>query len=165
MGIPDTEFYNAIQSFQGAAKRLQLINKNDLTNIYLDFAHSPSKLKATVNAVKEQFPERKLIACMELHTFSSLNHNFLDQYKGSMNSADVPIVYFDPKAIEHKKLPQISISQVKKAFKNPDILVYNQINDLEKRLLNEKWKNKNLLLMSSGNFSGMDIPSLTKAIL
>src|ERR1035437_4321590 len=116
IGVTDEQFYLAIQTFTGAAKRLEVVKKNDVTAVYKDFAHSPSKLKATTQAVKKQFPDRKLIACMELHTFSSLNENFLKEYGGSMALADEAIVYFNPHTIEHKKLKPITEEQVKQAF-------------------------------------------------
>src|SRR5690606_31894107 len=102
--------------FKGAAKRLELIAKNDTCNGYKDFAHSPSKLKATVSAVKQQFPNRKLVACMELHTFSSLKKDFLPQYNGAMEEADIALVYFSPEVVAHKKLEIISAETVEKAF-------------------------------------------------
>jgi UDP-N-acetylmuramate: L-alanyl-gamma-D-glutamyl-meso-diaminopimelate ligase len=165
IGVSDKEFYSAISGFKGAAKRLQLINKNESIAVYLDFAHSPSKLKATIKAVKEQYPEKKLVACMELHTFSSLNKHFLTQYVGTMNRADMAIVFYDPKTIEHKKLPVITINEVKQAFGNKKILVYTSVNDLKAYLEKSKWENTNLLLMSSGNFSGMDIQEVSNKIL
>ncbi len=165
LGISEVKFYNALQSFKGAAKRLQLIKKNDFTNIYLDFAHSPSKLKATINAMIEQFPKRKLIACFELHTFSSLNKDFLNHYSKSMDLPDVSIVYFDPKTIEHKKLPEISNKEVKKAFSNNNLIIFNSIEILKDYLIKQNWKNTNLLLMSSGNFSGLEIEKIANRII
>jgi UDP-N-acetylmuramate: L-alanyl-gamma-D-glutamyl-meso-diaminopimelate ligase len=159
-GISDKEFYNAIQSFKGAAKRLELIAKTDFTSVYKDFAHSPSKLKATVEAVSQQYPDRELVACMELHTFSSLSSNFLDHYKNCMDNAHQPIVYFNPHTIAHKKLPAITAEQVKEAFGNTALIVYTDSAELEKKLLSINWKNKNLLMMSSGNFDGMDLAFL-----
>jgi UDP-N-acetylmuramate: L-alanyl-gamma-D-glutamyl-meso-diaminopimelate ligase len=163
-GISDKEFYTAIQSFKGAAKRLELIAKTDFTAVYKDFAHSPSKLKATVDAVSQQFPDRELVACMELHTFSSLSSNFLDHYKNCMDKAHYPIVYFNPHTIAHKKLPAITIEQVKEAFGNPGLSVYTDSTELEKKLLSINWKNKNLLMMSSGNFDGIDLASLAAKV-
>ena len=164
-GIQDEDFYESIQSFTGAAKRLELVSKNDVTAVYKDFAHSPSKLKATTEAVKKQFPDRKLIACMELHTFSSLNQDFLDQYKGSMDLADEAIVYFNPHTIAHKKLKPITIEQVKKAFARESILVVNESQEVVSTLLKMDFTDKNLLLMSSGNFDGMDFKELGNRIL
>lgn len=93
LGIDDHSFLKAIASYKGAAKRLQKITENPGSVAYLDFAHSPSKLKATIEAVRQQYPDKKLLACMELHTFSSLNADFLPQYKGCMASADQAVVF------------------------------------------------------------------------
>ena len=163
--ITDDMFYKAISSFGGAAKRLQLLNSNEHTNVYLDFAHSPSKLKATISAVKEQFKDRELIACMELHTFSSLKEEFLPQYNGSMSPADKAFVYFSPDTVKHKRLKEITPEQVKKAFNSDNVTVYTNTEKLQEDLLALDFKNKNLLLMSSGNFHGIDFKSFSKKIL
>jgi len=163
--ITDEMFYEAISSFGGAAKRLQLLNSNKNTNVYLDFAHSPSKLKATISAVKEQFTNRKLIACMELHTFSSLKKEFLPQYNGSMSPADKAFVYFSPDTVKHKRLKKISVEQVKQAFNSDNVKVYTDTKELQKDLLAINFKDKNLLLMSSGNFHGIDFKSFSKKII
>ncbi len=165
MGITDDEFIGVITQFSGASKRLELIAQNDDTVIYRDFAHSPSKLKATVNAVKEQYPERKVVACMELHTYSSLSQQFLAQYKGSMDKADVPVVFYNHHALELKKLPPITIAEVQSGFDNEKLLVLNDKDVFEKFLLNNEWKNSVLLLMSSGNFDGLDLHKLKTNIL
>lgn len=155
--INDNQFYEAIQDFKGASKRLELITKNDNTAIYKDFAHSPSKLKATTQAVKKQYPERKLIACMELHTFSSLNKAFLQEYKDSMSAADEAYVYYSNHTIEHKKLTAITPEEVKAAFGSENVTIYNDSDELFKMLQTKDWSNKVLLLMSSGNFDGKDL--------
>jgi UDP-N-acetylmuramate: L-alanyl-gamma-D-glutamyl-meso-diaminopimelate ligase len=160
VGISDGQFYEAIQSFKGAAKRLELVKKNESTAVYKDFAHSPSKLKATTQAVKKQFPNRKLIACMELHTFSSLNENFLNEYQGSMALADEAFVYYNPHTIEHKKLKAISEEQVNQAFGGSNLKVYTNSKNLLSDLLKIDFKDKNLLMMSSGNFDGIDFKDL-----
>ncbi|MFY9309996.1 MAG: Mur ligase family protein [Bacteroidia bacterium] len=165
VGISDTQFYEAIQSFTGAAKRLELIKKNNVTAVYKDFAHSPSKLKATTQAVKKQFPDRKLIACMELHTFSSLNENFLKEYDGAMALADEAFVYFNPHTIEHKKLKPITEAQVKQAFGGNNIKVYTDSKELLNDLLKKDFTTKNLLMMSSGNFDGIDFKELGEKIV
>lgn len=164
IGIPAEQFYEAMKTFKGAAKRLELVYKNEHFNFYKDFAHSPSKLKATTSAVKEQFKERKLVACMELHTFSSLTEEFLNEYKGAMNTADVAIVYFNPHTIEHKKLKAITVDQVKKAFDREDLLVFTQSSDVTSFLKSQNWKNKVLLMMSSGNFDGVDFKALASEL-
>jgi UDP-N-acetylmuramate: L-alanyl-gamma-D-glutamyl-meso-diaminopimelate ligase len=165
LGVGDSRFYKSIQSFKGAARRLECIGKNKHTAVYKDFAHSPSKLKATINAVKQQFPDRKLVACMELHTFSSLNKSFLMEYKGSMNDADVSMVYYNPETIKHKKLAPISISDIKDAFGKDDILVYDKSANVFSMLNSIKWRNTNLLLMTSGNFDGVDLNTVRDKIL
>jgi UDP-N-acetylmuramate: L-alanyl-gamma-D-glutamyl-meso-diaminopimelate ligase len=165
LGVNDDDFFEAIKSFSGASKRLELVKKNSKTALYKDFAHSPSKLTATIKAVKEQFPNSKLFACMELHTFSSLNKEFLAHYRCCMESADVAIVYFSPHTIELKKLPPISIEEVKYAFGGNNIRVYTDSKELLTDLLKENWENKNLLMMSSGNFDGIDFKELADQII
>jgi UDP-N-acetylmuramate: L-alanyl-gamma-D-glutamyl-meso-diaminopimelate ligase len=164
-GIEDSQFYDAISTFKGASKRLQLIGSNDYTSIYIDFAHSPSKLEATVKAVKNHFQERKLVACMELHTFSSLNKKFLENYKGTMNLADAAIIYFNPETLIHKKLEMLSEKEVKDAFGLKRLKVFTDPQRLSEELTSMNWKNKNLLLMSSGDFSGIDINNLATQLL
>lgn len=155
--INDNKFYEAIQSFKGAAKRLELIAKNNTTAIYKDFAHSPSKLKATTAAVKKQYPNRKLIACMELHTFSSLNKAFLSEYHNSMETADEAYVYFSTHTLEHKKLAALSTDEVKEAFGSKNVTVYTNSTELFDMLKTKDWNNSVLLLMSSGNFDGINL--------
>jgi len=163
--IEDGLFYEAIQSFKGAARRLEILAVNSETTIFRDFAHSPSKLNATIEAVKNQFPGRELVACMELHTFSSLKKEFLPQYEGSMKLADRAIVYFNPLTIEHKKLEPISCEMVAAAFGQKDMEVSTDSDVLFEKLRNINWKGKNLLLMSSGTFSGKDLPVFAKSLL
>jgi UDP-N-acetylmuramate: L-alanyl-gamma-D-glutamyl-meso-diaminopimelate ligase len=165
IGISDDIFYTAIQSFKGAAKRLELVYKAPGFNFYKDFAHSPSKLRATTDAVKQQFPNRKVIACMELHTFSSLTEEFLLQYSGSMNLADEAIVYFNPQTIEHKKLKPITTDQVIKCFNRADLMVFTSSSELKDYLKQKNHQNSVLLMMSSGNFDGLDFSSLAKELL
>jgi UDP-N-acetylmuramate: L-alanyl-gamma-D-glutamyl-meso-diaminopimelate ligase len=164
LGISNKNFYNSISSFKGAERRLELLGKNESIAIYKDFAHSPSKLKATISAVRKQYPERKLLACMELHTFSSLNENFLNQYAGSMDDADVAFVYFNPHTVEHKKLKPVTTDIIKNAFKNPDIKVYTDSSALQKDLLSTGSQQLVFLLMSSGNFDGMDMNSFAEKL-
>ena len=165
IGVNDEQFYEAIQSFKGASKRLELVGKNTVCTVYKDFAHSPSKLKATIKAVKEQYPNRTLVACMELHTYSSLSSEFLSHYKDAMRDADVPIVYFNPHAIKLKRLPDISVEQVAEGFSDNRLKVFTDSEKMEKELLDLQWKNKNLLLMSSGNFDGIRFDDFSKKIL
>ncbi|MCX6292103.1 MAG: Mur ligase family protein [Bacteroidetes bacterium] len=164
LGVSKQKFFEAIGTFKGAARRLELLAKNETVSVYKDFAHSPSKLKATTDAVKQQYPGRKIIACMELHTFSSLNDNFLEQYKGSMNRADEAIVYFNPRTIEHKKLSAITEEQVRNAFGNSNLKVITDSVLLKEYLLNMNLKNSVLVMMSSGTFDGLDMESLSQNI-
>lgn len=165
LAIGDAEFLTAMQSFKGAAKRLQLLEKNEKTHIYLDFAHSPSKLKATTSAMKQQFPERKLIAVMELHTFSSLNKDFLPQYKHTMKEADQAVVFFNPEVLKHKQLPEISATDVFKAFDQENLLVMTDSKELVTWLKMQGLSHGNLLIMTSGNFSGVDIKQLASELI
>lgn len=165
LGLSDAQFYDAIQTFEGAAKRLELVYETKNSVFYKDFAHSPSKLKATTAAVKQQFPERKLIACMELHTFSSLNETFLLEYKDAMATADEAIVYFNPHTIAHKKLKEISEQQIIEAFgAGKNLTVYTDVNQLQKHLMEINTQTSNLLMMSSGTFDGMDFKALAEKI-
>ena len=142
-----------------------MIAKNENFSFYKDFAHSPSKVKATIEAVKKQFPDRKLIACLELHTFSSLNENFLKEYSGTMDSADEAIVYFNPHTIEHKKLKPISEQQVKDSFARGSLKVFTDSKLISIFISRQDWKNKNLLMMSSGTFDGMDFKKTGEGII
>ena len=165
LGMKSVDFFSAIRSFKGASKRLELVQKNQSTAIYKDFAHSPSKLKATTSALKNQYPNRKLIACMELHTFSSLNKSFLDQYNGTMQEADLAFVYFNKKTLKHKKLDDLSTEDVKKAFAGENVTVLNSSKEMVNCLLKMKWEQQNLLLMSSGNFDGIQFAELAEKII
>ena len=160
LGISDEDFYNTISSFGGASNRLELIKETSSSVVYKDFAHSPSKLRATTSALKKQFPDRQLVACMELHTFSSLNKEFLKQYDGSMREADIAIIYYSPETLKHKKLEAISKNEVITAFNSNNIEVITDSTYLLNRLKDISWKNKNLLLMSSGNFGGLDLKNI-----
>lgn len=165
IGISTEQFFEAVGSFIGAAGRLEKVKENGAGVVFKDFAHAPSKVKATVKAVKEIYPSRDLVACFELHTYSSLNKNFLPQYRDSLKGAQVPIIYFNPDKVKEKNLPPISADDITSAFANNGISVFTDVNQLEAYLLKQTWKNKNLLLMSSGNFGGLDITSLADRIL
>jgi len=165
LGVSSPDFYEYITTFKGAARRLELLAEADGTHIYKDFAHSPSKLKATIHAVKTQFPQRKLLALIELHTFSSLNKDFLTEYAHSMDEADEAIVFIDEHTFEQKKIEPYPAEVVKMAFLRNDLLVFNQSQKLENYLNELPMQNKNILLMSSGNFGGMDLNKLTESIL
>lgn len=164
LGLSDAQFYEAIQSFKGAARRLELVYKNENFAFYKDFAHSPSKLKATTQAVKQQFGQRHIIACMELHTFSSLNETFLAEYKGAMNDADEAIVYFNPHTIAHKKLKPITEQQVFDYFGREDLKVFTDSQSLQDYLKAKSLKHNVLLMMSSGNFDGIDFKHLSSQL-
>jgi UDP-N-acetylmuramate: L-alanyl-gamma-D-glutamyl-meso-diaminopimelate ligase len=156
-GVDAVSFYETITTFRGAARRLELVSRENDKVIFRDFAHSPSKLKATIEAVKEQFPDWKILGCMELHTFSSLSEDFLKQYRDSMKSADIPVVYFNPHTLEHKKLPPLSSEQVKSAFYDNRINVFTDSKKL-KDFIKQNFEPKTvLLLMSSGTFDGMAV--------
>jgi UDP-N-acetylmuramate: L-alanyl-gamma-D-glutamyl-meso-diaminopimelate ligase len=165
IGISNEQFYLAISSFKGASRRLELIVKNENFSFYKDFAHSPSKVKATIEAVKKQFPSRSLTACLELHTFSSLNENFLKEYAGTMDAADEAIVYFNPHTIEHKKLKAISEEQVKDSFGRKSLKVITDSKLISQYLFEQNWKDTNLLMMSSGTFDGMDFKKIGEEII
>ena len=164
IGISNDEFYTAIKSFKGAARRLELLSESNQFAVFRDFAHSPSKLKATLEAVRKQFPERKLIACMELHTFSSLNENFLEEYNGTMDEAEVAVVYFNPKTIEHKKLPPITSEKIFSSFGRSDIKIMNDSIQLMNYLNSEDKQQVVYLMMSSGTFDGLDLKSFAERL-
>ena len=163
-GISSADFYSYITTFKGAARRLELVGKNETASLFKDFAHSPSKLSATIHAVKTQFPERKLIACIELHTFSSLNKEFLAEYAGTMDQADEAIVFIDNKTFEQKKMEPYPAETVAEAFARP-IIFFNQPVALKAYLERIELLNANLLMMSSGNFGGIDLIELKNKIL
>lgn len=156
MGINDEQFYEAITSFKGAARRLETIDNSNGIEAFRDFAHAPSKVKATVEAVKESYPNKRVIACLELHTFSSLNINFMDQYAGSMDSADVSFVYFNPQVVAHKKLPELNVADIQQKFGNSNIQVFDNNNPLIETIKENLVKDDVLLIMSSGSFDGID---------
>lgn len=161
LGISTKDFYAAMQTFKGASKRLEIFKKNADHFIFRDFAHAPSKVKATVDAVKEQYPDKKLIACLELHTFSSLNKSFLPQYADTMQKADIKIIYINPHALELKKLPPLPVHELKNYFNDPDLIVINVSETLLQTIQNLNLVNSNILLMSSGNFDNLDFTILT----
>ncbi len=164
--VSDKEFFEAISSFKGANKRLEKIAEDSDTIIFRDFAHSPSKLTATIEAVKNQFSDRDLVACIELHTFSSVNKNFIKEYKNSMQHADLKIVFIDETNLMQKKVSPISEREIKEAFNDNDILYFTNSLVLERYLLELNIPKKyNILFMSSGNFGGIDLVTMTKKIL
>ncbi len=165
LSITKDDFYQAIQSFKGTDVRLDLLGKSDNTSVYLDYAHAPSKVVASTLAVKEQFPDRELVACLELHTFSSLTKHFLTNYKDGLRFANFPVVYFNPRTIEHKRLDPITEEDVKAGFGSENMMVFTDATRLEAWLKDQKWKYKNLLLMSSGTFDNLDLNALSNHVL
>lgn len=164
LGIESEKFDAAISSFNGAARRLELLFESGNTHVYKDFAHSPSKLVATIEAVKGQFPNRSLVACIELHTFSSLNKEFLSQYAGTMTSADIKIVFIDVKTFLHKQMTPFNQNDVRLAFNDKELLFFDNKDALNDYLNELDFKDKNLLLMSSGNFDGLDLVKLAREL-
>ncbi|NCI50373.1 peptidoglycan synthetase [Sediminibacterium roseum] len=164
LGISAQDFVAGIANFTGAAKRLELLGANETTNVYRDFAHAPSKVKATIEAVKQQYPNRKLIGILELHTFSSLNEQFMSEYKGAMDKADVAIVFYSRHALELKRMPFLPAEKVYEGFGKEGLLVMNDKEDLWKWLKAQSYANTNLVLMSSGNYDGLDMLTFAAGI-
>lgn len=160
MGIDEEDFYEAIASFSGASKRLEKIAESKKAVIFKDFAHSPSKVMATTNAVKQQYPNRKLLACLELHTYSSLDPEFLKEYRKALDSADVAVVYFSPEAVENKKLKPITKEQIFEAFDRRDLIVFTNSEEFQGFLKDQSFEQVVLLLMSSGNYGGLDFQEI-----
>lgn len=164
MGVDEDDFYEAIATFKGASKRLEKIAENSSTVIFKDFAHSPSKVEATTKAVKEQYCERTVLACLELHTYSSLNAEFLKLYKGTLESADKAVVFYSPHAVEIKKLEKVSAQQIAGAFERDDLIIYTNPAEFKEFLFSQNLDNTALLLMSSGNYGGLDFEELKQLV-
>lgn len=164
MGIDEADFYEAIASFKGASKRLEKIAESSQSVIYKDFAHSPSKVKATTTALKNQFPNRTLLACLELHTYSSLNPQFLTEYKNALDAADVAVVYYAPESLVIKRLEPISKEQIAESFEREDLIIFTEPEAFKNYILEQNFKDLSLLLMSSGNYGGLDFESLRELI-
>ncbi|MEM6526221.1 MAG: Mur ligase family protein, partial [Bacteroidota bacterium] len=164
IGITEDQFYQAITSFEGASKRLERIAENDRSAVYKDYAHAPSKVRASTLALREQYPERDLVACLELHTFSSLTKDFLKQYKGAMKFSYKPIVYFNPATIAHKGLEPITNDDILNAFDERSLKVFDNRDKLLEYLRDQNWKDKNLVMMTSGTFDHLDLDSLKSII-
>jgi UDP-N-acetylmuramate: L-alanyl-gamma-D-glutamyl-meso-diaminopimelate ligase len=164
MGIDEEDFYEAIASFKGASKRLEKITENKQTVIFKDFAHSPSKVQATTEAVKKQYAQKDLIACLELHTYSSLNAQFLGEYKGALDKADKAVVFYSPHAVKIKQLYAVTKEQIAHAFDRDDLIIYTDPEDFKAFIFSLDLNNKAIILMSSGNYGGLDfeeVKSLT----
>jgi UDP-N-acetylmuramate: L-alanyl-gamma-D-glutamyl-meso-diaminopimelate ligase len=164
LGINAADFIRVMNNFTGASKRLELLASNEHINVYRDFAHAPSKVKATVEAVKQQYPGRKLFAILELHTFSSLNEAFMQQYKGAFDKVDKGVVFYSRHALELKRMPDLSADKVLEGFAKEGLVVINERAALELWLKEQNFTNSNILLMSSGNYDGIDIFSFAKEI-
>jgi len=164
MGIDEDDFYEAIATFTGASKRLEKIAESENSVAYKDFAHSPSKVEATTKAVKAQYPNRSLVACLELHTYSSLNATFLKEYKGALDAADVAVVFYSPEAVNIKKLVAVTHAQIADAFKRDDLVIYTNPEDFKAFLFEQNFDDKALLLMSSGNYGGLDFDAVKQMI-
>ncbi len=160
MGIDEDDFYEAIATFKGASKRLEKIAEGKSSVAYKDFAHSPSKVAATTTAVKEQYPDHKLIACLELHTYSSFNPEFLKEYKGALNAADEAVIFFLPESVAIKKLDAVTPDQITDAFQRKDIKIFTDAVSFHAYVNNADYNNTTLLLMSSGNYGGLDLNSI-----
>ena len=164
MGIDEDDFFEAISTFKGASKRLEKIAESKTSVAYKDFAHSPSKVSATTQAVKEQYLDRTLLACLELHTYSSLNAEFLKEYKGALDAADKAVVFYSPHAVEIKKLKEVTHQQIATAFERDDLIIYTNPQEFKDYLFKQEFDNKTLLLMSSGNYGGLDFEDV-KALI
>ena len=164
MGIDEADFYEAIATFKGASKRLEKIAEGKGKVAYKDFAHSPSKVSATTKAVKNQYPDRKLIACLELHTYSSLNAEFLKEYEGALESADVAVVFYSPDAVKIKQLEEVTYDQIAQSFKRDDLVIYTNPTEFKDFLFSQNFDNSALLLMSSGNYGGLNFDEV-KALI
>ena len=164
MGIDEDDFYEAIASFSGASKRLEKIAENNTSVIFKDFAHSPSKVSATTKALKKQYENRTLFACLELHTYSSLNAAFLEEYRGALDAADKAVVFYSPDAVKIKKLDAVTSAQIAKAFQREDLIIYTNPQEFKAFLFAENLKNTALVLMSSGNYGGLDFEEVKQLV-
>ncbi|WP_026999195.1 UDP-N-acetylmuramate--L-alanine ligase [Eisenibacter elegans] len=165
LGVTEEQFYEAIQSFRGAANRLEKVAESEQTIIFKDFAHAPSKLRATAQAVKQQYPQHHLVGCLELHTFSSLNKEFLQQYYNTFKAADTALIYYSPETVAHKKLEEISPEDIQKAFNHKNLQIFTDIEALKATLLGQDWNDKVLLMMSSGSFDQLNLEALANQII
>jgi len=164
MGVDEDDFYEAIASFSGASKRLEKVAENNSTVFFKDFAHSPSKVEATTKAVKEQYSERTVVACLELHTYSSLNAEFLAEYKGALDAADKAVVFYSPHAVKIKQLEEVTAQQIATAFEREDLIIYTNPEEFKEFLFSLNLEKTAVVLMSSGNYGGLDFESVKKLV-
>ncbi|MGJ8659542.1 UDP-N-acetylmuramate--L-alanine ligase [Cellulophaga fucicola] len=164
IGIDEDDFYEAIGTFKGASKRLEKIAQGKTSVAYKDFAHSPSKVAATTKAVKEQYTSRKVIACLELHTYSSLNAEFLKEYSGALDAADEAVVFYSPDAVKIKQLDEVTEEQIANAFNRSNLKIYTNPVAFKEYLFKSDFNNSVLLLMSSGNYGGLDFNELKEVV-
>jgi UDP-N-acetylmuramate: L-alanyl-gamma-D-glutamyl-meso-diaminopimelate ligase len=160
MGVDEDDFYEAIASFSGASKRLEEVAETENCHVFKDYAHSPSKVKATTEAVKAQFPNKTLLVCFELHTYSSLTASFLKEYKSALNDADEAVIFYSEKALEIKRMAKLSSDQIQNAFGRDDLTVFTNAENFKTYLKDKTFNNHVLLLMSSGNYGGLDFEEL-----
>jgi len=164
IGVGEDDFYEAISSFKGANKRLEKLIENNNTVIFKDFAHSPSKVKATSDAVKEQYGDRRVLTCLELHTYSSLNANFLREYQNALDAADEAVVFYSPHAVKIKRLEEVTKEQIAKAFQRDDLIIYTDPKEFKDFLFSQNLDNTALLLMSSGDYGGLDFEEVKSLV-
>jgi UDP-N-acetylmuramate: L-alanyl-gamma-D-glutamyl-meso-diaminopimelate ligase len=164
MGVDEVDFYEAIATFKGASKRMEKLAEGKTSIAFKDFAHSPSKVKATTNAVKEQYPNKRVLACLELHTYSSLNAEFLQEYEGALNACDEAVVFYSQEAVKIKRLNEVTKEQIEKAFQRDDLKIYTEPKSFQDFLFAQDFTNTALLLMSSGNYGGLDFETLIQKI-
>ncbi len=157
LSFTEEEFYEAIATFKGASRRLEFVKETPEYIVFKDFAHSPSKVKATTESVREQFPTRHFIATLELHTYSSLTPEFLKEYAHALDAADEAIVFYSPEALAIKQRDPISPAQIKEYFNRKDLKVATNKSEIENYLQNSKSNHAVYLMMSSGNFGGIDL--------
>ena len=164
MGVDEVDFYEAISTFKGASKRMEKLAEGKTSIVFKDFAHSPSKVNATTRAVKEQFPHKTVLACLELHTYSSLNAEFLEEYQGTLDAADKAVVFYSPHAVKIKQLAEVTIEQLSQAFQRDDLSIFTDAESFHNFLLSQNLENTALLFMSSGNYGGLDLTKISESI-
>ena len=164
MGVDEVDFYEAISTFKGASKRMEKLAEGKTSVVFKDFAHSPSKVNATTRAVKEQFPHKTVLACLELHTYSSLNAEFLEEYQGTLDAADKAVVFYSPHAVKIKQLAEVTIEQIAQAFQRDDLSIFTDAESFQNFLLSQNLENTALLFMSSGNYGGLDLTKISESI-